>query len=151
VAFRADVGGVITSPLGIDPLGSFTPGDRPQLVFMQAGEPAGAYCGDQRSADALRLCALVTDPLYGFVAATLEPEPRLAERCTPDAEATVWTCTLRDGLAFHDGSRLDAGDVLASFVAQWDASQPLRAARPDAVFAAWATLFGDSLGTAPGG
>ena len=149
VAFRADVAGVATSPQGTDPLGAFTPGDRSQLVFMGAGEPAGAYCGDQRTADALRLCALVTEPLYAFAAGTLRPEPRLAEGCTPDADATVWTCTLRDGVTFHDGARLDASDVLATYVAQWDASAPLRAARPEATFATWAALFGGTLGTAP--
>jgi ABC-type transport system substrate-binding protein len=112
-------------------------------------EPAGAYCGDQRSADALRVCALVTEPLYAFAPGTLRPEPRLAERCTPDAAAVVWTCTLREGVTFHDGTRLDAGDVLATYVAQWDATAPLRAARPEATFAAWAALFGESLGAAP--
>jgi ABC-type transport system substrate-binding protein len=149
VAFRADVDGVATSPLATDPLGAATPGDRSQLVFMGIGEPAGAYCGDQRSADALRVCALVTEPLYAFAPGTLRPEPRLAERCTPDAAAVVWTCTLRAGITFHDGTRLDAGDVLATYVAQWDASAPLRAARPEATFAAWAALFGGTLGVAP--
>jgi ABC-type transport system substrate-binding protein len=149
VAFRADVEGVATSPLATDPLGASTPGDRSQLVFMGILEPAGAYCGDQRSADALRVCALVTEPLYAFAPGTLRPEPRLAERCTPDAAAVVWTCTLREGVTFHDGTRLDAGDVLATYVAQWDATAPLRAARPEATFAAWAALFGESLGAAP--
>ena len=148
VAFRSDVAGVVASPLGIDPLGAFTPGDRRQLVFMQATEPAGAYCGDQASADAFRLCALVTDPLYGFAPGTLTVQPRLAERCFPNDDATVWTCRLRAGVTFHDGARLDAGDVLATYVAQWDASQPLRAARPGATFGAWQALFGGSLGVA---
>src|SRR6185295_4299635 len=35
-AFRTDVTGVVTSPIGLHPLGSFKPGDRKQLVFMQA-------------------------------------------------------------------------------------------------------------------
>jgi ABC-type transport system substrate-binding protein len=145
VAFRSDVAGVATSPLGTDPLGAVTPGDRSQLVFMGIGEPSGAYCGNQRSADALRVCALVTEPLYAFATDTLRPEPRLAERCTPDADAVVWTCTLREGVVFHDGTRLDAGDVLATYVAQWDVSAPLRAARPEATFASWAALFGESI------
>jgi ABC-type transport system substrate-binding protein len=145
LAFRSDVQGAVASPLGIEPLGAFVPGDRRQLVFMQATEPAGAYCGDQRSADAYRLCALVTEPLYGFAAGTMTVEPRLAERCTPDAEATTWTCTLRAGVTFHDGALLDAGDVLASYVAQWDASQPLRVASPDATFGTWQGLFGGFL------
>lgn len=149
VAFRSDVTGVVASPIGIDPLGAFTPGDRRQLVFMQATEPAGAYCGDQESADALRLCALVTQGLYGFSPGGLAVEPRLAETCAPGADATAWTCRLRADTRFQDGARLDAGDVLASFVEQWDASQPLRASRPQASFTAWDRLFGGSLGTTP--
>jgi ABC-type transport system substrate-binding protein len=144
VAVRSDVGGVVTSPLGADPLGAFTPGDRRQLVFMQAAEPAGAWCGDQRSADALRLCSLVTDPLYGFAPGSLRPEPSVADRCTPNKDATTWTCRLRDGVTFHDGAALDAGDVLATYQAQWDAASPLRASRPDARFA-WDALFGAPL------
>jgi ABC-type transport system substrate-binding protein len=144
-AFRSDVTGVVTSPLGLDPLGSFSPGDRGQLVFMQATEPQGAYCADQATGDAFRLCGLVLEGLYGFAPGSLAPEPRLAERCDPDADAITWTCRLRSGVTFHDGARLDAGDVLASFVAQWDRSQPMRAGS-DAPFTAWTALFGDTLG-----
>ncbi|HEU0243447.1 MAG TPA: ABC transporter substrate-binding protein [Candidatus Limnocylindrales bacterium] len=142
VAFRSDVDGVATSPLGLDPLGAATPGDRPQLVFQQAAEPAGAWCGDQPSFDAYRLCGLVFEGLYGFAAGTLEPQPRLARACTADATATVWTCRLRSGVTFGDGSRVDAGDVLATFVAQWDAAGPIRSAAAPGAFAAWDELFG---------
>ena len=144
--FRSDIAGVVVSPLGLDPLGAATPGDRPQLVFLQATEPAGAYCGDQDAPDALRLCGLVTKSLYGFAPGGMSPEPALAQRCIPDATALTWTCRLHEGRTFSDGMRVDAGDVLASFVAQWDRSQPLRAASPDATFAAWDALFGGTLG-----
>ena len=43
-AYRADVGGVAVSPLGVDPLGTFVPGDRHQLVVMQPAEPEGSWC-----------------------------------------------------------------------------------------------------------
>jgi peptide/nickel transport system substrate-binding protein len=115
---------------------------------MQAAEPAGAWCGDQRGADAMRLCALVTDPLYAFAPGTLKPGPRLAEACTMAEGGTVWTCRLRAGVAFHDGTALDAGDVLATYVAQWDASSSLRAARPEARFA-WGALFGATMDASP--
>jgi ABC-type transport system substrate-binding protein len=144
-AFRTDVTDVVASPLGLDPLGGFTPGDRGQLVFMQASEPDGAYCGDQVSRDAYRLCGLVVEGLYGFKPGTMTIEPRLAQQCQPDAQAMVWTCRLRQGVTFHDGAHLDAGDVLASYVAQWDRSQPLRAAS-EGSFAAWDDLFGGIIG-----
>ena len=80
-----------------------------------------------------------------FQPGTMTVEPRLANRCEPSADATVWTCRLRGGVRYADGARFDAGDVLASFVAQWDRSQPLRKGS-DAPFAAWTALFGDTIG-----
>ena len=144
--FRSDVAGATASPLGLEALGSFTPGDRSQLVFTGPTEPDGAWCANQVSLDAFRLCGLVTEGLYGFEPGTLAVEPRLAIRCTPDREATTWTCRLRPDTTFHDGMRLDAGDVLASFVAQWDAAGRARWAEPEGAFAAWDGLFGPTTG-----
>ncbi len=142
VTFRSDVAGVVTSPLGLDPLGAATPGDRPQLVFAQATEPAGAWCGDQSTLDAFRLCGLLADGLYGFAPGGVTPEPRLARSCTPDNDAKVWTCTLPGDVTFDDGTALDAGDVLASIVAAWDETGSIRAAAPDGAFRTWDALFG---------
>jgi peptide/nickel transport system substrate-binding protein len=142
VAFRSDVTGVVTSPLGLDPLGAATPGDRPQLVFAEAGAPAGSWCGDQTSLDAFRLCGLVAQGLYGFARGGVTPEPALAGGCEPDRDARTWTCTLRDDVTFDDGTSLDAGDVLASVVAAWDGSSPFRRSAPEGAFATWDELFG---------
>ncbi|MDX9992157.1 MAG: ABC transporter substrate-binding protein, partial [Anaerolineales bacterium] len=37
---------------------------------------------------------------------------------------TVWTCTLRQGVKFHDGSSFDANDVVTTFTRGLDASSP---------------------------
>ena len=148
-AFRADVVGAATSALGLDPLGSLTPGDRRQLVFMQASEPDGAYCGDQADADANRLCGLVLEGLFGFAPGTLRPEPRLARDCVAGAGAMVWTCNLVPGIRFQDGARLDAGDVLASLVAQWDPGSRFHPAAPATGVAAWPGIFGSVLESRP--
>lgn len=50
--------------------------------------------------------------------------PELATECTGNEDATVWVCTLRDGVLFHDGSTLDANDVVASWAAGIDAANP---------------------------
>jgi ABC-type transport system substrate-binding protein len=142
VTFRSDVQGVVTSPLGLDPLGGVTPGDRPQLVFAQATEPAGAWCGDQSTLDAFRVCGLLAEGLYGVEPGALTPEPRLARRCEPNDDATTWTCTLREGVTFDDGSALDAGDVLASVTAAWDGAGALRRSATGDAFATWDELFG---------
>ncbi|HEX5828605.1 MAG TPA: ABC transporter substrate-binding protein [Candidatus Limnocylindrales bacterium] len=144
VAYRNDVEGVATSPLGRDPIGAATPGDRPQLVFMQETPPAGAWCGDQTSFDAYRLCGLLGEGLYGFGTGELSPEPRLAD-CEPDRTARTWTCALRGEPTFTDGMRVDAGDVLATYGALWDGDGAMRRGSPDGAFAAWDELFGAPL------
>ena len=146
VTFRSDVAGVVTSPLGLDPLGAATPGDRPQLVFEQATEPAGAWCGDQAGLDAFRLCGLLAEGLYGFAPGSVTPEPRLARSCRSDRGAEAWVCTLPGDVTFNDGTALDAGDVLASMVAAWDGTGTFRAAAPDGAFGTWDALFGGPVG-----
>ena len=146
VVYGSDVSGVAVSPLGLDALGSFVPGDRHQLVYIGASEPVGGWCGNQATLDAFRLCGLVTEGLYGFGPGTLDPEPRLAVRCATSADATTWTCRLHPDVTFQDGMLLDAGDVLASFVAQWDAGSPLRTGWPERAFASWDALFGAPAG-----
>jgi peptide/nickel transport system substrate-binding protein len=41
-------------------------------------------------------------------------QPALAERWTVTDDARTWTFTLRNGVTFHNGDRLRAGDVVAS-------------------------------------
>jgi len=43
-----------------------------------------------------------------------EPEPRLAESWT-QTDPTTWTFTLREGITFHDGSRITAADVAFTY------------------------------------
>lgn len=63
------------------------------------------------------MTATVFDPYAYF-----DPEgnwfPYLAESFTPNADNTSWQMKLREGVMFHDGSELDADDVIATFEAQ---------------------------------
>ena len=43
------------------------------------------------------------------------PYAVLAEEMTPNADATVWKIWLKDGIEFHNGKKLTAGDVVYSF------------------------------------
>jgi peptide/nickel transport system substrate-binding protein len=139
--FRADVKNAAVSPLGVDPLGAMTAGDRGQVVFEQGTAPGGGWCGAQPSADACRLCGLVTDGLYGYPAGSLDPTPRLATGCTANADATVWTCRLRQART-SSGLLLDAADVVATIRAMADPADPVHRALGDAAFTSWTDLFG---------
>jgi peptide/nickel transport system substrate-binding protein len=146
--FWTDVQGAAVSPLGTDPLGAMTAGDRGQMVFMQASAPAGGWCGAQSTADAYRLCGLVTEGLYGHAGASLDPVAQLASGCTANGDASRWTCRLRVAKT-PDGRVLDAADVVATFRAMADPSDPVHAALGDAAFAAWTAVFGLVPGSIP--
>ncbi|MFL5679174.1 MAG: ABC transporter substrate-binding protein [Chloroflexota bacterium] len=148
VAYRADVADSHSSPLGNELFSVMTPGDRQQFVFQQGAEPGGLYCADETDGESLRVCEQMTEALYGYKIGGLDAEPALATECKPNTELTTWTCTLRDGVKFADGSTLDANDVVTTFAAQWDAKNPLHKARTGD-FTYFSTLFGGFLNPPP--
>jgi ABC-type transport system substrate-binding protein len=84
------------------------------------------------------------ESLYGFKDNDTATEPALATDCSPNAELTVWTCALREGVKYHDGATFEAKDVLVSLVAQWDALSPLHKGATGA-FSYWPGLWGGFL------
>ena len=128
-AYRADVDGAGASPLGLEQFASMTPGDRRQFVWLTTSEPAGLYCPDETDAIARLVCAQVMESLYAYDPTGASTVPSLAQRCDPNPDLTMWTCTLRSGVLFHDGTTLDANDVVLSFAVQWDAEHPLHRGR----------------------
>ena len=127
--FRADVEPAITSPMRTERFATMVPGDRRQFVWLAADEPEGLYCADETSSAAHLACAQVAEGLLVFDPGSAAVRPALATSCEPVPELTSWTCTLRSGVAFHDGSALDANDVVLSFAVAWDAEHPLHAGR----------------------
>jgi peptide/nickel transport system substrate-binding protein len=148
--FRADVEGAHSSPLGNEALFAMTPGDRDQIVWLQNGEPGGLYCADETDGESLRVCEQIMEGLYSYEIGGVTPEPLLAESCEPNADSTVWTCTLREGVTFHNGATLDANDVVLSYAAQWDAEHPLHVGKEGSgLFEYWTYLFAGFLNPPP--
>jgi peptide/nickel transport system substrate-binding protein len=143
-AFRTDVSGATVTATASERFTNVVPGDRTQFVFMQDASPAGLYCPDETDDAALRVCAQVAEPLYRFDLPEPTLAPALARSCSPDKRQMTWTCTLRDGVQFHDGAMLDANDVVLSFAVQWDAANPLHRGRT-ATFQAFLDRFGGFL------
>jgi len=149
-AFRADVTGAHSSPLGNEALFAMKAGDRDQLVWLQNGEPGGLYCADETDGESLRVCEQIQESLYSYKIGGTEPQPGLATACTANADSSVWTCTLRDGVTFHDGATLDANDVVLSYAVQWDAKHPLHVGKEGSgLFDYWTFLFGGFLNPPP--
>jgi ABC-type transport system substrate-binding protein len=74
----------------------------------------------------------------------LTVEPGLAEKWSPNADLTEWTFNLRKGVKFFSGKELDANDVVATYVSQWDAKSPNHKGRTG-TFTYFGTFFGAFL------
>ncbi len=135
----------LTPPVGAPQFATMNPGDD-DLVFVQNAEPISLFCADETDGESLSACEQVLEALYGY---DLEgqPVPKLANECTPDEAGLVWTCSLREGVTFHDGSAFDANDVVASWSVGLDAANPLHVGNTG-VFEYFAYLWG-SLINAP--
>jgi peptide/nickel transport system substrate-binding protein len=143
-AFQANIEGAHSSPLSNENFAVMSAGDDDQLVWIQNGEPGGLYCADESDGEALRVCEQIKESLYAYEVAGTEAIPALAEECAPNDDLSEWTCTLREGVTFHDGSTLDANDVVMSYAVQWDAGHELHIGR-DGSFTYFAALWGGFL------
>ena len=125
VVYKADVEGGHASPLGNEYFAVVNPGGRSTFVWMQNAEPISLFCADETDGESLRACEQVTEALYTFEVGGTDVVPLLAEVCEPNDDLTVWTCTLRQGVTYSDGTAFDANDVVATFTMGLDASSPL--------------------------
>jgi peptide/nickel transport system substrate-binding protein len=144
-AYLAGVGDQQISPLSNELLFRMIPPEgRDNIVFMQSGEPGSLYCADESDGEALRACEQSMESLYGFEENGTAAIPSLATDCSADDTLTVWTCTLRPDVTYHDGSTFEAKDVLVSLSAQWDALSSLHKGATGA-FSYWPGLWGGFL------
>ena len=144
-AYKAAVTNAQASPLSNEIFSIMgVPAGQDTFVFMQNGEPASLYCADETDGEALRPCEQVMESLYRYKVGGVEVEPSLAEKCEPNADLTVWTCTLRKGIKFHDGTEMNANDVVESYIVQWDAANPLHKGN-SGQFTYWSSLWGGFL------
>jgi ABC-type transport system substrate-binding protein len=147
-AFKADVTGAHASPLGNENFAVMDPGGRGTMVWMQNAYPISLFCADETDGETLRMCEQMTESLYAYEVGGTAAVPALATGCEPNAEATVWTCTLREGVRFHDGAFLDANDVVVTYALQWDLDHALHIGRTGA-FEYFAGFFGQYLNVPP--
>ena len=148
VAFKAEVEGAHASPLSNEQFAAMSLEGADQLVWMQNGEPSGLYCADETDGEALRVCEQINESLLAYEVGGTEVVPALAEDYESNDDLTEWTFTLREGVTFHDGSALDAGDVVTSYRVQWDAADPLHVGG-DGLFTYFEALFGGFLNPPP--
>ena len=141
IAARAAVSGLVASPVAMERFASVRVEGSDTFTWLQGGEPAGLYCMDEEDREAVRICAQVMEGLYGYAEGGTAAEPRLATGCVASADGLVVECALRSSVRFHNGARLDAGDVLDSFAAAWDCAHPLHVGRTGD-FRGWSWIMG---------
>jgi ABC-type transport system substrate-binding protein len=147
-AFKATVQGAHASPLGNENFSVMAVEGQDTFVWMQNGEPPGLYCADESDGEALRACEQIQEALLAYEIGGTAVIPALAESYEANEELTEWTFNLRQGVTFHDGSALDANDVVTSYAVQWDAAHPLHVGR-DGSFTYFSALFGGFLNPPP--
>jgi ABC-type transport system substrate-binding protein len=143
-AYKASAQGVHCSPLGNESLETMFVEGQETFTFMQNAEPIGLYCADETDGESLRACEQINESLLAYEVGGVEVIPSLAIEYSANADATEWTFTLREGVKFHDGSTLDANDVVMSWVVQWDAAHALHKGRVGD-FTYFSGLFGAFL------
>lgn len=117
------------------------------LVFMQNAEPISLFCADESDGESLLPCEQVVEPLLRYELDSGNTRPALATSCEANDDGTVWTCHLREGVKFHDGTTLDANDVVLSWASGIDAENPFHVGNTGA-YAYFAYLW-DGLMNAP--
>lgn len=147
-AYKADVENAYASVFGAEQLAVMKAGDRDTIVFVGNSEPNSLYCGDEEDGETLRACEQINESLYRYKIGGAESIPSLATECTPNADATTWTCKLRPGVKFQDGADLDANDVVTSYALQWDTQHPLHKGRTG-TFSYFPGLWGGFLNPPP--
>lgn len=128
-AFAADVVGAHASPLGNENFSVMSVEGQDTLVWMQNAEPIGLYCADESDGESLRACEQINEGLLAYEVGGTAVIPGLAESFEVNEGLTEYTFHLRAGVSFHDGSALDANDVVLSWAVQADAAHPLHVGR----------------------
>ncbi len=147
-AFKATVAGAYADPLAGEQFRLMSIPGQDQIVWSQNAEPISLYCADETDGETLRACEQIFDPLLSYEPGGTAVKPGLATGCTANTDLTVWTCTLRSGAKFSDGTAVTANDVVTTYGAQWDAADPLHVGNSGS-FDYWSAFFGGFLNPPP--
>ncbi len=144
VAYRAEIENAHVSPLGNEQYSQMSDPSDNNFIWMQNGEPRSLYCSDETDGESLRACEQVDKSLLAYEVGGTAVIPGLADTYTASDDLLTWTFHLREGVTFHDGSALDANDVVMTYAVEWDAANPMHVGRTGN-FDYFSALFGAFL------
>jgi peptide/nickel transport system substrate-binding protein len=98
-----------------EPAEPAAPAEPKTFIFGRGGDSVQLDPAIVTDGESFRVTGQVLEPLYQYEPGSTTPIPALATECTANAEATVWTCALREGVKFHDGTDFNADAVVFNF------------------------------------
>jgi peptide/nickel transport system substrate-binding protein len=85
------------------------------FIFGRGGDSVQLDPAIVTDGESFRVTGQCLEPLYQYEPGSTTPIPALATKCTANAESTEWTCELRQGVKFHDGTDFNADAVIFNF------------------------------------
>jgi len=107
------------APAAEAPAATEAPAEEPagpsQFIYGRGTDSVGLDPAVVTDGESFRVSGQILEGLYTFAPGTTTPTPALAEECAANEDATIWTCTLRQGVKFHDGTDFNADAVIFNF------------------------------------
>lgn len=110
------------------------------LVYLRGNDSKKLDPGDVTDGESSKVIEQIFDTLTRFKPGSVEVEPSLATAWSHSDDRKTWIFTIRDGVTFHDGTKLDGAAVVNAFERQRDPEHPHHF--DDGVWAYWQDLFG---------
>lgn len=148
IVYNAKVEGAHASPLNNEEFRIMSVPGKDMINWIQNAEPITLFGNDETDGETFRACNQIFDTLYWYKVGTAELTPSLAESYKVSPDLKEWTFTLRKNAKFSDGTPVTANDVVATFVAMWDAKSPMHKGNTG-VFEYFAGFFGGFLNAPP--
>jgi len=89
--------------------------EKSTFIFGRGGDSVQLDPAVVTDGESFRVTGQCLEPLYQYEHGTTVPVPALAESCTANEDATEWSCKLREGVTFHDGTPFNADAVVFNF------------------------------------
>ena len=85
------------------------------FMFGRGGDSVQLDPAIVTDGESFRVTGQCLEPLYQYEQGSTTPIPALAETCVANDDSTEWTCELRQGVKFHDGTDFNADAVIFNF------------------------------------
>jgi peptide/nickel transport system substrate-binding protein len=91
------------------------PAEAKTFIFGRGGDSVQLDPAIVTDGESFRVTGQILEPLYQYEPGSTTPIPALATECTGNVDSSEWTCTLREGVKFHDGTDFNADAVVFNF------------------------------------